>query len=69
MQDPLGESVAMLKQRTLEALREHEASGQHTLVVTHSGVIKSALSSGDAQQDFNTVTEFGGIVNYSGLDQ
>ncbi|MEM9285467.1 MAG: alpha-ribazole phosphatase [Pseudomonadota bacterium] len=57
-----GESVAMLRQRTKEALRDLEALEGSTLVVTHSGVIKVLLSKGDGAQDFSTNIDFGGFV-------
>ena len=57
-----GESVAMLRVRTLEAIVEFRASGDTYLVVTHAGVIKAALSDGDKADNFSTQAEFGGIV-------
>lgn len=57
-----GESVAMLRHRTKAALRDLEALEETTLVVTHSGVIKALLSTGDGAQDFSTNVGFGGFV-------
>lgn len=59
-----GDSVAMLRHRTLEALAEYHGQQQRVIVVTHSGVIKAALSDGDTAEHFRTVVEFGGIANY-----
>ncbi|MEM7741360.1 MAG: alpha-ribazole phosphatase [Pseudomonadota bacterium] len=57
-----GESVATLRLRTQQALREVNTVGEHTLVVTHSGVIRAALSTGDGADDFSTNVDFGGFV-------
>lgn len=57
-----GESVAMLRTRTVEAIAEYHASDNTYLVVTHAGVIKAALSDGDDAEHFSTHVEFGGIV-------
>jgi len=57
-----GESVAMLRERTLAALDDYRRSDNRYIVVTHSGVIKAALATGDSAQDFQTTTDFGGIV-------
>lgn len=56
-----GESIAVLRARVLAALAE--ASTKHTtLVVTHAGVIRAALSTGDTAAHFDTKIEFGGMV-------
>ncbi|MEO1042431.1 MAG: alpha-ribazole phosphatase [Pseudomonadota bacterium] len=57
-----GESVAMLRHRTNEALGEIKSSNDTTLVVTHSGVIRAALSTGDDADSFSTNVAFGGFV-------
>jgi len=57
-----GESVAMLRARTLDALAELRAARQPTLVVTHAGVIKAALSTGDSADHFRTEIGFGEFV-------
>ena len=57
-----GESVAMLRARTLAAMSDYRSSRQQTIVVTHSGVIKAALASGDTAKHFDTKIEFGGII-------
>jgi len=54
-----GESVAMLRDRSLEALDDHGRNGASTLVVTHAGVIKSAFSDGDDANAFTTSIGFG----------
>ena len=60
-----GESVAMLRNRTMEAMAEWLGGGGHTLLVTHSGVIRSALSTGDAAEDFSAKIDFGGFHSLS----
>lgn len=57
-----GESVAMLRARTLAALSDYRAGDRQTVIVTHSGVIKAALADGDTADHFNTKIEFGGII-------
>ena len=60
-----GDSVAMLRSRTLNALAEYSASRQRYIVVTHSGVIKAALSDGDDAEHFATAVDFGGVIDYT----
>ncbi|MEM8920521.1 MAG: histidine phosphatase family protein [Pseudomonadota bacterium] len=60
-----GENVAMLRDRTRLALEDWRASGDTTLLVTHSGVIRSALSKGDTAEEFNAQIDFGGFVTIS----
>ena len=62
-----GESVAMLRDRTLEALKDILKRKIPTLVVTHSGVIKAALAKSDQAETFNTQIDFGGHVTISDL--
>ena len=57
-----GESVAMLRDRTRAALCDYQIEGTSTIIVTHSGVIKAALASGDTAADFDAHIDFGGIV-------
>ena len=57
-----GESVAMLRDRTMTALAEYGAPDQSHILVTHAGVIKAALSEGDSADDFSIHVEFGGVV-------
>ena len=54
-----GESVAMLKTRTQKALHEISHAGQACLVVTHAGVIKTALANGDEAANYNESVGFG----------
>ncbi|MEM1086466.1 MAG: alpha-ribazole phosphatase family protein [Pseudomonadota bacterium] len=62
-----GESVAMLRDRTCEALRDISGENKPTLIVTHSGVIRAALAKGDRSEDFNASIDFGGHVTISDL--
>ena len=57
-----GESVAMLRQRSLDAIDEFRRSGKQYVVVTHAGVIKAVLADGDKSTDFGFEIDFGGIV-------
>jgi len=57
-----GESVAMLRERTLDALKDRERSDASILVVTHAGVIKSAVSDGDDADAFNMSIGFGEML-------
>ena len=54
-----GESVAMLKARSLEALAELNHDNEATLVVTHAGVIKMALAKSPAASDHNQTINYG----------
>ena len=54
-----GESVAMLKARSLEALAEWNTPDTTTLVVTHAGVIKMALAKSAAATDHNQTINYG----------
>lgn len=60
-----GESVAMLCDRTRPALSEWSASGEDTLIVTHAGVIKAALATGQTADDFAAQIDFGERVTAS----
>lgn len=60
-----GESVAMLRTRTQAALADYRSDSQHCILVTHSGVIKAALSTGDTATDFDAKIDFGGVINFS----
>ena len=67
-----GESVAILRIRTREALQDVDISRGPALVVTHAGVIKAALSKGDTADAFDTSVPFGGFVEMQkdeGADQ
>lgn len=54
-----GESVAMLKARSLEALAEWNSPDATTLVVTHAGVIKMVLAKSPAATDHNQTIDYG----------
>lgn len=60
-----GESVAMLQARACDALRTLRDSGPSTLIVTHAGVIRSALANGQTAEDFNSHIDYGGFVAIS----
>ncbi|MEO0548311.1 MAG: alpha-ribazole phosphatase [Pseudomonadota bacterium] len=62
-----GESVAMLRDRSVKALTNWQTRYERPLIVTHSGVIKVALSKGDTAQDFNAKIDFGAFVTISSL--
>ena len=57
-----GESVAMLRERTLDALKDRERSDASILFVTHAGVIKSAISDGDDADAFDMSIGFGEML-------
>ncbi|MEO0882641.1 MAG: alpha-ribazole phosphatase [Pseudomonadota bacterium] len=60
-----GESVAMLRARTLAALKDWREASKPTLIVTHAGVIKAALATGKTAGDFDTKIDFGDFVTMS----
>ncbi|WP_084396616.1 alpha-ribazole phosphatase family protein [Henriciella aquimarina] len=57
-----GESVAMLRKRTLEALEEYRSLDGHTLIVTHAGVIKAALAADETAESHAASIGFSGFV-------
>ena len=57
-----GETVAALRARTRRGLEKWACPDETTLCVTHAGVIRAALSTGDTASDFNTQIEFGGMI-------
>jgi len=58
-----GESVAMLHKRAVKALTHWQRKDiSTTLIVTHAGVIRAALSDGINAESFNTKIEFGQFV-------
>ncbi len=57
-----GESVAQLKMRVDAAIDHLEQNQGTTIVITHAGVIRAALANGETASDFQTKTDFGGIV-------
>ena len=59
-----GESVAMLRTRTHAAIKAWRKPDQHLLVVTHLGVIKTALAKGTATEDFSINVGFGGMIQF-----
>lgn len=59
-----GESVAMLRARVLESLFAYQ-SAERTLIVTHAGVIRAALATGEKAEDFNQQIGFGASVTMS----
>lgn len=57
-----GESVAMLRARTIEALADCRNRGGTHIVVCHAGVIKAALATGDTAAHFDAAPDFGDLV-------
>ena len=57
-----GETVAMLRARTLAALTDWHEADKTGLVVTHAGVIRAAMAQGETASDFQTHIDFGGFV-------
>ena len=57
-----GETVAMLRERTLSAIADYRASRRRYVVVTHAGIIKAALATGDSADHFATRVEFGAAI-------
>ena len=53
------------------ALADYSVLAGHTVLVTHSGVIRAAMAHGDTIDDFDTKVAFGGVVRYNlpGADQ
>ena len=62
-----GENVAMLRERTQHALTDWGDREEPTLIVTHAGVIKAALATGDTAGDFDTKIDFGDFVTMSAM--
>ncbi|MEM1390404.1 MAG: alpha-ribazole phosphatase [Pseudomonadota bacterium] len=63
-----GESVAILRRRVHRALSDIVRTEKQSLVVTHSGVMRAALSKGDGFADFDAKIDFGGHVTISDLE-
>ncbi|MEM7493959.1 MAG: alpha-ribazole phosphatase [Pseudomonadota bacterium] len=63
-----GESVAMLRRRVHRALSDIARTEKPSLVVTHSGVMRAALSKGDGFADFEAKIDFGGHVTISDVE-
>ena len=57
-----GESVAMLRTRTLEALESIRADDQPALLITHAGIVKAAFATGDESMHFQTQIGFGEYI-------
>ncbi len=57
-----GESVAMLRDRTGDAVADYGTRDHRHILITHAGVIKAALSDGDSADDFSTHVDFGGAI-------
>lgn len=57
-----GESVAMLRSRTLEAIRDYNTYGDDILIVTHAGVIKAALAADETAAAHSAQIGFGCCV-------
>ena len=60
-----GETVAELRARTRHALQAHYEPDISTLFVTHAGVVRALLSTGDTAADFNAQIDFGGFLTMS----
>ncbi|MEM9179274.1 MAG: alpha-ribazole phosphatase [Pseudomonadota bacterium] len=58
-----GETVARLQARVRQALKPWQTLEQTTLCVTHAGVIRAALATGDSADDFDTSIDFGGMIH------
>jgi len=57
-----GESVLQLKSRVTDALGRWKMYSGDTLIVTHAGVIRAALATGETAQDFHYEIGFGDHV-------
>lgn len=57
-----GESVEALKTRVDAALLDIQSTQVQTLIITHAGVIRTALAKGTGAQDFQTEIGFGELV-------
>jgi alpha-ribazole phosphatase len=57
-----GESVAMLRERSLAAIADYRKNPLRHIIVTHAGVIKAVLADGDGPEDFAASIGFGGAV-------
>ncbi len=58
-----GESVYQMRTRVIQALTDYSGSPRHTVIITHAGVIKTALAKGDTSQDFQSQIAFGECVS------
>ncbi len=57
-----GENVATLLARTNSAIDEYQRLGESTIIVTHAGVIRAALSTGEHSVDWQVDVSFGQII-------
>ena len=57
-----GESVQMLHERVAAAVADYRRTGVTHVVVTHAGVIKSALAHGGHRDGWKATVEFGASV-------
>ena len=60
-----GESVATLQKRTLDALSYWQRDTETTLIVTHAGIVRAALATGETADHFNAQIDFGEFVTIS----
>jgi alpha-ribazole phosphatase len=60
-----GETVSELRIRARRALQAHHDPEVSTLFVTHAGVVRALLSTGDAAADFHAQIDFGGFLTMS----
>lgn len=58
-----GESVAMVSDRTRQALQDWREKSEDALIVTHLGVIKAACATGHTAEDFSTHVGYGEFVS------
>jgi len=57
-----GENVATLLARTNAAIDDYRRLGKSTIIVTHAGVIRAALSTGEQPVDWQIDVNFGQVV-------
>ncbi len=63
-----GETVAILQARVRDALAHWRDAATRTLIVTHSGVIRAALATGETASDFSANIDFGGFISISSAE-
>ncbi len=59
-----GESVYQLRNRIRTALADYTSSPEPIVIITHAGVIKAALSTGDTAEHFQSNIGFGEIIAF-----
>lgn len=57
-----GESVAALRKRALAVVADYRAQPGTHIIVSHSGVIRALLASGDRSEDFDATPGFGEAI-------